>query len=295
MDIPLPPEITDKDIQRCREKSDFSPIFFEWYKYVGLLANFYASIQLDSPAIRDIPENQYAVIIGLLNRCSRLMLSNTALSHEGLFGETTLIIDRCIFESSTKLSWLCFKADQESFGRFIADGLKTELELKKEIESNIKARGGKIQKIEERMLQSIEKYLSKSGMTEEQIKAAKKLPDLAAMLKKIGHERFKNERLIYVASQKMGSHHVHGTWVGLRFHYLDEINGVIAPRDHNCSTTIDQYVYISRMVLEAIVAFIRFVCSEKEDIKDMSTLPVSVSNEIYRIYLEAVGNDFETI
>ena len=56
MEIPLPPEITETDLQKCRDTGDYCPVMFEWYKYVGQIANFYASIQLDSPAIKDMPK-----------------------------------------------------------------------------------------------------------------------------------------------------------------------------------------------------------------------------------------------
>src|SRR6266480_119580 len=66
-----------------------------------------AHIQRSTLAFRHIPSQHYHVLVGLLNRCARLMLSNIALSHEGKFGETTAIIDRCIFETAVKLTWLC--------------------------------------------------------------------------------------------------------------------------------------------------------------------------------------------
>jgi hypothetical protein len=75
------------------------------------------------------------------------MLSNVALSHEGKFGETTAIIDRCIFESAVKIIWLCQSASDEEFTRYLADGLKTELEFKKRIKRNIVANGGKVSPI----------------------------------------------------------------------------------------------------------------------------------------------------
>jgi len=174
MEVPLPPEITEEEIQRCRETGDYCPVMFEWYKYVALVANFFASIQLDSPAIKEIPKIHHSVLIGLLNRCSRLMLSNVALSHEGIFGETTSIIDRSIFESAIKLSWLCHKSDEESFNRFIAEGLKTEIEFKKKIESNITQRNGQKTIIENRMLRSIGNYIEKSGLSIESITESKK-------------------------------------------------------------------------------------------------------------------------
>jgi len=291
MEIPLPPEITEAELEKCRKTGEFCPVLFEWYKYVGLLSNFYASIQRESPAIKDIPKIHYSVLIGLLNRCSRLMLSNVALSHKGLFGETTSIIDRSIFESSIKLGWLCHKGDEDSFTRFIAEGLKTEIELKRTIEANINKRSGNKLAIENRMLTSINNYFCKSELTEEQILASKKMPDLASMINVIG-----KDRLAYVVGQRIGSHHVHGTWVSLWFHYLEEHDdGVIHLRDHNCETHINQYAYVSLVVLDAIKAFVEYVCKDSDDIEGMTTLIVAVSEKIQNVYQEVVGTDFDVV
>ena len=291
MDIPLPPEITESELKKCRDTGDYCPVLFEWYKYVGLLANFYASIQKESPAIKDISKIHYSVLIGLLNRCSRLMLSNVALSHKGLFGETTSIIDRSIFESGVKLAWLCHKGDDDSFTRFIAEGLKTELEFKKKIEVNIGKRSGKKLAIENRMLNSINNYIHKSELTDVQISASKKLPDMASMINVIG-----KDRLAYIVGQKIGSHHVHGTWVSLWFHYLEEHDdGVIHLRDHNCETHVNQYAYISLVVLDSIKAFVEYVCKDPNDIEGMTKLVVAVSEEIQEVYSEVVGSDFDVM
>ena len=219
------------------------------------------------------------------------MLSNVALSHKGLFGETTSIIDRSIFESSIKLGWLCHKGDEDSFTRFIAEGLKTEIELKRTIEANINKRSGNKLAIENRMLTSINNYFCKSELTEEQILASKKMPDLASMINVIG-----KDRLAYVVGQRIGSHHVHGTWVSLWFHYLEEHDdGVIHLRDHNCETHINQYAYVSLVVLDAIKAFVEYVCKDSDDIEGMTTLIVAVSEKIQDVYQEVVGTDFDVV
>ena len=98
--IPEPPDITDNDLQKCRETGDYCPVLFEWYKYVGGLCITFANLQRESPALRNVPEIEYSIVIGLITRCARLMLSNVHLSCDGKFGETTAIIDRCIFDVS---------------------------------------------------------------------------------------------------------------------------------------------------------------------------------------------------
>ena len=287
--IPDPPIITEEDLNKCRKSGDFCPILFEWYKYVGSLCNFYSCIQQDSPAIRSIPPIQYYILVGLLNRCSRLMLSNVALSHEGLFGETTNIIDRCIAESAIKIAWLCHHRKDDYFNRYLSEGLKTELEFKKLIEKAIDDRGKPI-KIEERMLKSIRNHISSSGLSEAEIETAKKLPDMAAMIDSLGHDR-----LMYIVIQRMGSHHVHGTWPSLRLHYLEEENGILHPRDHDCETHVNQYVFIPILVLTAMKGFIDFICKDEADREAFQQVPNAIEEEIMKINEEVVGEDFERV
>lgn len=286
---PAPPKISEEDLEKCRRSNDYCPVLFEWYKYVGALSNFYAYIQLESPAIRSIPEIHYYVLVGLLNRCSRLMLSNIVLSHEGAFGETTSIIDRCIFESAIKVSWLTHHNNPDSFNRIIADGLKTELEFKATIKRAIEERED-ILGIEKRMLDSIEKHIKSSNLSEDDIKSAKKLPDMAIMIESIGQDR-----LLYIAMQKIGSHHIHGTWPSLRLHYLVEEDGVYQPQDHGCGTHENQYIFIPLMVLRAMIGFVEFICDKQEDIDAFTKLPNAVIEEIMKINDEVIGSDFDPV
>ena len=287
-EFPLPPVITDDDLKKCREHGDYCPVLFEWYKYVSELCTTFACIDPLSPAFQKIDALNHGVLIGLLCRCSRLMFSNIALSHEGLFGETTSILDRCIFESCVKIIWLCEQNSKDKFTQFIADGLKTELKFKEEINKNIISRNNNPLEIEKRMLASIEHYIHSSGLTEEQINMASKLPSLFNMI-----DRDKSE-LLYVVAQKIGSHHVHGTWPSLFLHYIKlKENGFFSPRDHDCETHVNQYVLIPLLVLHAMESFIKFVFSKKEDMKSLLELLDSVRKEILKINTEVVGNDFE--
>lgn len=285
--LPKAPTITEGQLARCRETGDFCPVLFEWYKFTSALCNFYACLQADSPAVTAPPARDYAVLIGLLNRMSRLMFSNVALSHEGLFGETTAIIDRCIFESAIKVIWLCESDNQDRFDRLVADGLKTELKFKEQIQVNIAKRGESLV-IEARMLESVERHIQSSELDAARIAASQKLPDLASIITAIrGH------KLLYLVGQKIGSHHVHGTWPSLRHHYLQEADGVLAPRGHDCATHVNQYVFVPLIVLDALRSFATFVLRDPEDRDAMIGLFDSVEEEIMTINVEVVGNDFE--
>jgi hypothetical protein len=216
------------------------------------------------------------------------MHSNVALSHEGLFGETTAILDRCIFETSVRIVWLCGQHSEEAFAQFFAEGLKTELALKAKIIANIATRESGVLAIEHRMLGSIERCIQTSGLSEAQIEESKKLPDMASMI-----ESLKQDRLMYIVGQKIGSHHVHGTWPSLLFHYLDrDDDGTWHPRDHNCRTHVNQYVFVPLVVLAAVTAFVEFVFDRPDDAAPLLGLIEAIQLELMAINHEVVGADF---
>ncbi len=287
--LPAPPSFNEEQIKACKEKGDFRSILFEWYKFVGQLVTVVAAIQRDSEACNPIPARHYHVLVGLLNRCARLMLANVALSHEGRFGETTAIIDRCIFESAVKIAWLSTNSTQQKFDQYIADGLKPEIEFKNIIQKNSTKRGRTVP-IEQRMLDSIKKCISTSGLTEQSIGQSQKLLDLASMLRDISMDR-----TMYVAAQRMGSHHIHGTWPSLLFHYLEESKDDpqdLVPSGHNSSTHINQFIFVSTMVLLASKAHARYALKDPEA-EQFTKLFDSTLEEIESYYSEIIGDDFK--
>lgn len=288
--LPDAPVITDEDMERCRSTGDYSPVLFEWYKFVGGLCFTFANLLHGSlPFRKDIAKRDYGILIGLINRCARLILANVALSHEGNFGESTSILDRCIFESCVILSWLCNANIQDKFERYIASGLRTELELQTEIQKFIDARDGVVLNIEKRMLNSVKECFAEAGFDKEKIETTKGLPDLASMLNVIGHRRFS-----YTTGQRIGSHHVHGTWVGLRNHYI-ELDGNGDYRTKQVTRThINQYVYITYMVLEALSNFVNYVFESSENEKTVIlNLFKDTANEITALNKEIVGTDID--
>jgi len=289
-DIPDPPKFPDELVQFCYQSGDFSPILFEWYKFTAQICNFLARISSESSFIRQIPSIHYAVLSGSLNRCARLMLTNIKLSHQGLYGESTAILDRSIFETAIKISWLCSQSSEDSFIRFLSDGLKTEIELKQKILTAIEARQGRTLPIEARMLHSINQHIQDSGLEEATINEAKKLPNIAAMMEKLDLDR-----LIYISMQKIGSHHVHGTWPSLNSHYLlKSQKDSWYPRDHDCPTDQIQYAAMSLMVLSALDSFIEFICQENQEKEGLRLVTDATVREVKAIIEITNGQDFET-
>lgn len=140
------------------------------------------------------------------------------------------------------------------------------------------------------MLESIDNYLATVPTTETDVTASPRLPDLASMIAVIGHGR-----LLYVVGQRIGSHHVHGTWPSLFRDYLETQDGVLGPRDHDSPTHASQYVFVMRIVLDAMRSFVGFAVASPEAKADLNSLLDSVQDEVDKINAEVVGTDFELV
>jgi len=282
------PTFTDELFAQCKESRDFRPILFEWYKFVGILCNKISCLSPESQACKQIQSVHYAVLIGLLNRCSRLMLSNTRLSSTRKYGETTRILDRSISESAIIIQWLCHRDNTECFFRYLADGLKKDLILKEQIESNIQDRSGNILIIEQRMLASIQNCINLSGLSEKDVRNAKKFPDFAQICKDL---EYKNE--VYIAIQRMGSHAVHGTWSELITNYLEHKDDhKFYPRDHEIETQDGQYIIIIRLILGAMESFLRYVIYDNTERSEIISTIREVEEKIIEIQNLAWASDF---
>lgn len=289
LEFPNIPVFENDTVEKCRQTKDYKPIFFELYKHVGIICYLFSCIVPDTNAVRNIHKQHFETLIGLLNRCSRLMLANTVLSHDGKFGETTAIIDRCIVESAINVIWLCKKNDNESFERYLADGLKSDLELESKVLENINARDGKVLVIEERMLNSIDRCVNLSGLQKDKIHQIRKFPNMVTRLDDIGFGS-----LAYTSIQRMGSHHVHGTWSSLLFHYLKEENGKLLPQDHPISTDVIQFINIPLVILDALKNFIDFIIIDKEVGNPYVSELYKIREILDEYRIEEAGNDFET-
>jgi hypothetical protein len=286
--LPDPPTFTAELVERCEREVDFRPILFEWYKHVGAICNRVACLAIDSPAFRATPPVHFAVLIGLLNRCSRLMVANVRLSSTRLYGETTSLLDRCIAETATKVLWLCHKDDPDCFVRYLANSLKRDLVFKGHIEENIRSRGGAPLVIETRMLRSIQHCMTLSGLSEQEVKDAKKLPDFSSICRDLALDE-----LFYSAIQRLGSHAVHGTWSELVFNYLRHEDGRgFLPRDHDVDTQDVQYIVISRLVIAAVSSFLEYVAADPSEIKEFVSVLEGIEQKLVEIQNLAWASDF---
>jgi hypothetical protein len=282
-----PPKISDELMASCRKTGDFRPVIFQWYRHVGLLAIEYACIE-NRGAIRTMSSRHFATLKALLARCSKLMRSVLVLSADGGGRvESTTIFDRSIVESATKVRWLCQPGTEERFDRFVADGLKSELRLKENIEKHIALRGHEIV-IERRMLRSIAKTIAASGLSEADIRATKQFPSYETMLHALGADPLR-----YIVSQRIGSHAVHGTWAALYLQYLEEEPDGTLTLSDGFETHINQYFAVSLMVLEALEAFARFITSDDQVLKALIEPISDARDRILELFDEAGGSDHD--
>jgi len=285
--LPVPPTLSPSDFEQVHATGNAMPLLFEWHKWAGLVANRVASLDPSSPGYRELPPVETAVLRGLLNRASRLMLASLRLASLHKHAEAILLLNRSICETAVLVQWLCKSGSGEAFRRYLAKGLDAELRLKSHIEENINARGGEVLVVEKRMLAAVAELCASAQLTEAEVRATKPLPDLASMFRALGHEE-----LSYTVVQRLGSHAVHGTWPDLLFHYLESADGAFTLTDNVIAPEGTEFVASSTLVLEAVAAFARFVLSDEEFASELAGVAEDGIVEIIRVHRLTTGNDY---
>lgn len=285
--LPELPTFSEADLEQVRVTGNAMPLLFEWYKWSGLVVNRVASLDPASPGYRELPPVQVAVLRGLLNRASRLMLASLRLASFQKHAEAIRLVNRSICETAILVQWLCKTGSDDSFRRYLAKGLEAELRLKSHIEQNVNAREGVALVIEKRMLGAIAELCSLAQMTVEEVHTAKPLPDLASMLRALGHEE-----LSYTVMQRLGSHAVHGTWPDLLSHYLEVSDGGFILTDNVMAPEGTEFVSSSTLVLEAVAAFARFALRDEEFAMELGQLVDEALAEIVRVHRLTAGEDY---
>jgi len=258
--LPKYPYISEELLDRCNQKNDYTEYLFETFKHIGKCVLTIAEIQPESHSLKKFNKIQYAIYTGLLNRCSRLMLSYIELSYQGIFGETTSILDRCICETLVRLMWLTREDQIERANRFIADSLKKDLEFKQLIIDD--ADNQRYQtNIGKELIKTIDKFVSDSEISEEEVAKTNNLPKFNQMIKSIQMpDRY------YQLIQKQRSHSVHGSWTDLLRNYLrKDANGNFTLRDHGIKTKAEQFLFLIDMVIMTIVNYLKYIIKDPSE------------------------------
>ncbi len=217
------------------------------------------------------------------------MLSSLKLAHDQKCGETVAILARCIAESTITLQWLCKVGTDDAFLRYLSKGLCTDMHLSKLIDRNVQDRSGKVLRIETRMQESIDRCFKEARLSEEEVRTAKRLPDLKAMCDALGYP---DE--LYVGIQRIGSHAVHGTWPDLLFHYVkpDE-SGWFEVRDNIESRSHSNFFFTpSLLVVDALRRYLIFPLMDSILRTDLLTYVDEIKNIIISIDAKVRVEDF---
>ena len=275
-------------VTQCKERGDFMPLLFEWYKYVGLVSNLLAGIAT-------VHSHQsvlhLAILRGSLNRCSRLMLATIRLAAEAKYGESIRIFSRLITETAVKTEWLIFQNSEYAFKRYLAGGLRAEVKLKKRIEDNVDRRNGQMLRIEQRMLHSINRYMKLSGLSMDEISNIPDVPDLASMYNDLG---LSDEQ--YIGVYRLGSQYVHGTWSDLVSHYLRiDDKGEFNLRDHDVVPDEGTFSSTCLIVLRSMSAFASYFFDDEELRKAHLVYFDDTQGRIMEIFSWGSGSDLELV
>jgi hypothetical protein len=191
-------------------------------------------------------------------------------------GEVIMALNRCITESAANLRFFCEKATDEDFEEFIKSSLKPEKEQYAFIQENIKRRGS-ILPIETRMLKSITDVFQTSGVTEREINnlTIPRRKDYKVILTTLGMES------IYPMLQGIQSHSIHGSWVDLVKHHLEEVTSGFRPKPEPVIPDPRLLCPINIFVLKATESYVRKYFSEGDE--GVSVLLSRITDLIDRI------------
>lgn len=225
---------------------------FDLYRETATVAiaasNLYESYE---PEMGALARNQ-AIGAGLLTRIAKFMSAVMALLVDKVkgHGEVILALNRCITESAVKLNFFNEKAVQEDFDNFVKSSLKPEKELYTIIQRNIASRGRTLP-IETRMLNSINRVFQKSGINDiSDLKVIPKSKDYKSILEALSIDT------LYPMLQGVPSHSIHGTWVDLIQHHLEEHGAGFRPRPESKTPDARSMCPINVVVLTAIKSYL---------------------------------------
>lgn len=287
-DIQLP-YISDDLITKCKEANDYRHILFEYYKFVGQLAVICSCINYESPAWGGRKRKLWEVCASSFSRIKGLMCANLEFFQDDRYIEASQIIDRCIFETAAKISWMAQDPTDERLQRFLEGSIRPDREHKAQIEANIANRNGETLVIEQRMLKRMERFELLAGMTDVSLKELRRMPDLSVILKDIGHARD-----AYIAVGKVGSHAVHGNWQHLLSRHLNEKDGILCVEHRPAISDSAQYALIALFVLESCISYVSNCFTDESFVRYFSEIVLDTQTEIMKWNKISLEGDFHS-
>lgn len=256
-------ELTEKSIEEMlgvptdistlsSRNSSLSETTFNLYRETAiitiLISHLYESTNSEDASLS---RNQ-AIEAGLAVRMAKFMGGVLALMVDRVreHGEVVMALNRCLTESAINLSFFCEKAQAEDYDKFVKSSLRPERDQRKVIFENIAKRGEGLP-IETRMLNSIERVFKVSGINNSD--ELEKIPgrkDYKEILKALNMDN------AYTMLQGVPSHAIHGTWVDLVLHHLEETTSGFKPKPDTARVDARLLLPVSLLVLRALQSYV---------------------------------------
>jgi hypothetical protein len=261
-----PVPVNDDVLRKCAEKGTHSAVAFELYKETGTVIAVCAHSYMSTSEPAEIAlSREQAICAGLLTRIAKFMVAVAQLSASAERGEVVMALNRSIFESVINLRFL-LRAEPDMFDEFIRSSLGPERDLYDVIQRNIEKRGeAGAQPIEERMLKSIDRVARLGGVDIETVDAKQRDwgGNLRERLKAMGD----GERYLFL--QRIPSHAVHGTWVDLVLHHLEETEGGLRPKPGWSAVDARLLSSAAIIVLQAAEEYLQSFFGDLPELKPM--------------------------
>ena len=259
-------DVTDEVLQKYSKEGRLSELSFELYKEAGCLLSVCAHSYVAEKAKEMVLKRDQAICAGLLVRITKFMIAVVQLvAGDTERREVVMALSRSILESTVNLRFLLLKNEKRFFDQFVKFSLAPERELYDQILRNIGRRGGVELPIETRMLASIKRTCRLSGITIEEVDS--KYRDwgggLRNRLKDLGQED------VYVSLQRIPSHAVHGTWVDLILHHLEEKEDGFSPRPAWSHVDARFLAPVCLFVIDAVRDYMKMFVGELPEVKPL--------------------------
>jgi hypothetical protein len=229
-----------------------------------------------------------AAVGGNLVRLSKLLnafLDQTVQNRP----EISTIISRLAFETIVNARYLVANYSPELVNSFVRHSLKHERRLFDTIQGNISERGGDVQPIEQRMLNSIARAARLAGVTLDSIDLRDRAPwggkDVRQKAKAVGLES------AYLAAFAGMSHNVHGSWHDIyQYHLTSNEDGTFTPNLDWGQPRPQLLFALAHLSLYAASDFLIFIGGEdaigplREKLKDLNAR-IDMVDQAHEAYL----------
>ena len=210
-------------------------------------------------------DRDHAAIGGNMVRLYKLMhsvLDQTCQRRQ----ETAFILSRLVFETIVNIKFLIKNFSSDAVDSYIRHSLRHERRLRDKVVKNIEIRGGCIFPIEERMLKSIARSETASGISLDSVNLQDRTPwggrNLQQKAEIVGLDH------AYLAVFSGPSHSIHGGWQDIYANHLEWIEeGKFVPKTEWANPRPQILFALSNLIIQILPGYFRFmggdaICAE---------------------------------